>query len=130
MRIIRAAECPLVPASHEDPRSPGVLKRVLLSKADFQPGTPQMVNWAVLPAGRSFAAHYHEDMQEIFVIVQGTAEMRVGPETVRLESGDTIAIDAREVHQMSNHGDHEIHYVVVGISGGQNGRTVVVPDWR
>ena len=65
-------------------------------------------------------------MQEIFIIVEGTAEMVVANQAVPLERGDTIAIDAREVHRMSNRGTRDVEYVVLGITGDQGGRTVVV----
>jgi mannose-6-phosphate isomerase-like protein (cupin superfamily) len=126
MRILRASDRSFVPASHEDPRSPGAWKRVLFEKADLQAGVVQMINWARLPAGSRFAAHYHEDMQEVFIIIQGTAEMRVAAETAVLNRGDAIAIDPREVHQMRNLGDSDVEYLVVGISAGKDGRTVVV----
>jgi len=53
-----------------------------------------MVNWASLGAGKQFARHYHEDMQEIFIIVQGEAEITVGDESATLCRGDAVVIDA------------------------------------
>ena len=92
----------------------------------MQVGTVQMVNWARLPVGRSFAAHFHEDMQEIFIIVHGVARMVVGEETAVLQRGDVVLVDVREIHQMWNDGEEDVEYVVVGISSGKGGRTVVV----
>ena len=106
--------------------NPGVWKKVLLEKADFQAGQVQMVNWARLPSGNSFAPHYHEDMQEVFVIVQGTAELTVGGEVVTLGRGDAVLIDAHETHQMSNPGLDDVEYVAIGVSRGTGGKTVVV----
>ena len=126
MKYVSAADRPLVPAGHEDPRAPGVWKRVLLEKAELWPGKVQMINWAVLPVDSSFAAHYHEDMQEVFVIIAGAAKATVGDQTVTLRGGDTIVIDPREVHHMWNIGDVDVQYVALGISGDANGRTVVV----
>ena len=126
MKIIRGNDKSFVPASHENPLAPGVWKKVLLQRDELQPGTVQMVNWARLPAGSSFSAHYHEDMQEIFIIVAGEAEMVVAGETVVLGRGDTIAIDPREVHRMSNRGSEDVEYLVVGVTGNKGGKTVVV----
>jgi mannose-6-phosphate isomerase-like protein (cupin superfamily) len=127
MRTIFAADRSFVPAGHEDPRSPGVWKKMLLDRADLQPGTVRMINWARLPVGKSFAAHYHEDMQEVFIILDGVAQAKVGAEMVTLRRGDTIVIDPREVHQMWNRGDEDVEYVALGICGSAHGRTVVVP---
>ncbi len=126
MRVVRGADRPLVAASHEDPHNPGVLKRVLLDKADLQLGRVQMVNWALMPAGSRFARHYHEDMQEVFVLVAGVVEMTVAAETLSMARGDTVVIDALEAHQMYNPGPDEAEYLVLGVSAGQGGQTIVV----
>jgi len=126
LRSIRSAELPFVPAGHEEPQDPGVWKKVLLAKADFQAGHVQMINWARLPAGKSFAPHYHEDMQEVFVIVHGTAELTVGGESVTLGRGDAVLIDPHEVHGMTNSGPDDVEYLAIGVSRGTGGKTVVV----
>ncbi len=126
MKISYGADYEFVPASHENPLDPGVWKKVLFPKADLQAGVVQMVNWARLGAGKHFAAHYHEDMQEIFIILQGEAHLTVETQTAVLRSGDAVRIDPREVHAMSNPGTEDVQYVVVGITSGMGGRTVVV----
>lgn len=93
MKLILASDKPFVPASHENPLAPGVWKKVLFQREELPPGRVQMVNWARLPVGNSFSAHYHEDMQEIFIILSGQAEMVVAGVTMLLGRGDTIAID-------------------------------------
>ena len=88
MRVIRFADSPFLPAGHENPASPGVLRKVLLGKADLRPGRMQMINWASLGVGKRFAPHYHEDMQEVFVVMQGTAEITIAGETTVLRLGE------------------------------------------
>jgi mannose-6-phosphate isomerase-like protein (cupin superfamily) len=126
MKVIRCDDKAYVPASHENPLAPGVWKKVLFQRDELQPGTVQMVNWARLPPGSSFAAHYHEDMQEVFIIVAGEAEMTARGQTVALGRGDTIAVDACEVHSMANRGNEDVEYVVFGVTGNKGGKTVVV----
>ncbi len=126
MRKIPFVSRSFVPASHENPLSPGVLKKVLLEKADLQRGRVQMVNWASLAVGKRFARHYHEDMQEIFILVQGEAKITVGQETATLSRGDTVLIDPREVHQMQNSGPETVEYLAIGITTEAGGKTVVV----
>jgi mannose-6-phosphate isomerase-like protein (cupin superfamily) len=126
MRIIPFASRPFVPAGHENPLSPGVVRKALLEKPDLQPGRVQMINWANLGAGKTFAPHYHEDMQEIFVLVQGEAEITVGTETATLRRGDAVLIDPREIHQMQAIGSEDVEYVAIGITAKEGGRTVVV----
>ncbi|MCA9057790.1 MAG: cupin domain-containing protein [Planctomycetaceae bacterium] len=124
MQYISSAASPFVPASHEDPRNPGVLKRVIATATQLQYGQVQMLNWASLPAGRSFQPHYHEDMQEVFVLLTGQVQMTVNGQCVEMNAGDTVIVEPREVHVMTNSGDAPAEYLVFGISSGQGGRTI------
>ena len=85
-----------------------------------------MINWARLPAGSSFRAHYHEDMEETFVILAGVAQMKVGPDQYELGRGDTLVVSPGEIHTMEARGSEDVEYIVVGISLGKQGRTIVV----
>jgi mannose-6-phosphate isomerase-like protein (cupin superfamily) len=126
MRVIRGTELKFMAASHEDPGNPGVLKKVLLQRDDLIEGRVQMINWALLPAGQAFRAHYHEDMEEVFIIISGRAEITVDKERTKLQEGDAVVIPARGIHKMKNIGGEDVEYVVVGVSGGTLGRTVNV----
>ena len=126
MRIVRGGEIDFVPASHEDPRDPGCLKRVLAGKQDLMAGKVQMVNWSKLPVGKSFQSHYHEDMQEIFVLTDGEVTMTIEGQEYRLVAGDAVLVDPREVHDMTNVGQVDVTYIVFGISKETGGKTVVV----
>jgi mannose-6-phosphate isomerase-like protein (cupin superfamily) len=128
MRLISFAASAFEPAAHENPLSPGVLKKVLLKKADLQPGRVQMINWASLGVGKRFARHYHEDMQEVFILVRGEAEITVSADIVKLRRGDAIVIDPREIHQMCNAGSEEVEYLALGITSEAGGRTVVMEE--
>lgn len=126
MRVIRGSEIQFVPASHEDPDKPGVLKRVLAKRDDLIDGRVQMINWASLPAGSSFRAHYHEDMEEVFIILTGLVEMTVDGKSNELRPGDAIVIAPREVHKMKNLTDQDLEYIVLGMTTDEGGQTVVV----
>lgn len=126
MKITKGSTLPFIPASHEDPKNPGSLKRVLVKKDDVQTGHLQMINWAKLPVGKSFQAHYHEDLEEIFILLAGTAELTVDSETVQLVKGDSVCVPARAVHSMKNVSEVDIEFIAVGITAGVGGKTVVV----
>ena len=128
MKIIRGSELEYLPASHENPNDPGCLKKVMASKDDLLVGRVMMVNWSKLPQGKSFQSHYHEDMQEVFVMIDGTVAMDVDGETFELAGGDSILIDPREIHRMTNTGETDVTYLVFGISTEQGGKTVVVDE--
>lgn len=126
MKFIPADNRPFEPASHELRENPGVWKRVIASRDELLAGQVQMINWVKLPVGSSFRAHYHEDMEEMFIVVDGLATMKCGDDEVNLGPGDTVVVAPREVHVMWNRGDRDVQYIVVGITLGQNGKTVVV----
>ena len=126
MEFLSAESQTFVPASHEDPLQPGVLKRVIATHQLFQQGHVQMLNWARLPAGNSFQPHYHEDMQEAFVLISGRVQMIVNQAVCQMAPGDAVLVSPGEIHQMVNHGEQDAEYIVFGISAGQNGKTIVV----
>lgn len=133
MNFIPSNTSGFIPASHEDPENPGVLKRVIATQRSFQAGQVQMLNWAQLPVGSSFQPHYHEDMQEVFVLVSGIVTMTVDEQSggsaserhVTMHPGDTVIINPTEIHQMHNVGDVVAEYIVFGISSQKGGMTVV-----
>lgn len=126
MNFIPSNASDFIPASHEDPANPGVIKRVIATQRDFQAGQVQMLNWARLPVGSSFQPHYHEDMQEVFVLLTGIVSMMGSDRTMTMRPGDTVIINPAEIHQMQNVGDVVAEYIVFGISAQKGGRTVVV----
>jgi quercetin dioxygenase-like cupin family protein len=126
MKFIPSNASDFVPASHEDPKNPGVLKRVIATAADLHAGQVPMLNWSQLAAGNSFRPHYHEDMQEVFVLLSGQVTMQVGNAAVTMNPGDTVIIEPTEIHQMTNASDELAEYLVFGIASGKGGKTVVV----
>lgn len=126
MQLVRGSQIEFIPASHEDPKDPGVLKRVLATHGDLIKGQIMMVNWALLPIGKSFQAHYHEDMQEVFIVLNGTVTMTVNKEDHALTKADAIIIDPKEVHQMENKCNEDVEYIVFGVSTEEGGKTINV----
>lgn len=125
MKVIRFHDLPLTPASHEDPHNPGVYKKVLSTSSDLLPGKVQMVNWAIIPAGKSFRAHYHESLQELFVVIKGEVRVNVNHKEETLMEGDAALISPGEVHTMANERRDEAELLVVGIAVSEKGKTVV-----
>lgn len=126
MKIIRSEDLKFEPASHEDKSSPGCLKKVLVTKDELSPGRLQMINWALLPKSKSFSSHYHQDMQEVFVILNGEVEIEIDDESARLKAGDAVLIPEQAVHRMSNVSSEDVYYIALGVSRESGGKTIVV----
>jgi uncharacterized cupin superfamily protein len=71
---------------------------------------------AVPPGKRAFPFHCHLANEEMFFVLEGRGEIRVGDETHSIRKGDVIACPpgGRETaHQIVNTGDQELRYLAV-----------------
>jgi len=116
-----------VTAGHEDPQNPGVVKKVIFTANDVEiNGTVQMINWCQMKPGKSFARHYHEYMDEIFIILSGQAEITIDQETAPIEATDTVFIPQQAQHEMKNIGTEDVVYIAMGVVTKPGGKTVIV----
>lgn len=126
MKKIKIQDIPEEAASHEDILNPGVWKRVLFTLTDFDMGSRlQMVNLARMPKGKGFTAHHHQDMAEIFIILKGKAKISINGEYETLRKYEAVLIPKGQVHKMINIGKTDLDYLVIGVSLGESGKTVV-----
>lgn len=57
---------------------------------------------ARLPPGASTTPHYHSQTEEIYFILEGCGQMRVGDESRLVQPGDAIAIPPGATHEITN----------------------------
>lgn len=126
MQIVRFKDLDFIPASHENPNDPGALKKVLLKRDNIPAGRIQMINWAKIPVGKSFAPHYHENMVEVFIIMSGKVRVKIDSEEAFLEKGDMVVAMEGQVHTMTNLSDEDVEYITMGIITSEGGRTVTI----
>ncbi len=88
------------------------------------------INAIVLPSGFWTNRHFHERQEETYFVHRGTLEFELGeaPETVRLGPGGTIRVDASTIRKVTNVGDEDAVYVVVGGADGYVGRDGRQPE--
>jgi mannose-6-phosphate isomerase-like protein (cupin superfamily) len=126
MKIIKNNDIAFIPASHENPQDPGCLKKVLFKRDDLDPGRVQMINWSILIKNKSFEKHYHEDMEEVFIILSNEATIIIENEKEILKKGDAVFIPIKQIHQMINETNTDTEYLSIGIATGDTGRTINV----
>lgn len=71
---------------------------------------------AVPPGMRAFPFHNHRVNEEMFFVLQGTGEVRIGERTYPIRAGDVIACPAggkEAAHQIVNTGTEELRYLAV-----------------
>ena len=56
--------------------------------------------------------HEHSQITEIYLVAQGTAEIRVEKETIILAAGDMIVIDPHEAHTFLASSPDYLHFVI------------------
>lgn len=74
-------------------------------------------NIAAVPPGKSaFPYHSHRVNEEMFFVLRGAGEVRIGAERYPLRAGDIVACPAggpESAHQIINTGDEELRYLAV-----------------
>jgi mannose-6-phosphate isomerase-like protein (cupin superfamily) len=116
-----------LPASHEDIKNPGSYKKIIY-KDTYHPikGKLKMINWAFLPKKKCFRNHLHQDMDEIFIILNGKVKIIINNQKQILERGDLVLIPKNQSHKMCNVGRIGVNYIAIGLSLGLDGKTIVL----
>ena len=83
--------------------------RVLLD-ADAGGARKQSLAEAELEPGQATERHYHADTEEIYVLLEGTADMEVEGERRRVAPGDAILIPAGAWHKIRA-GDERVRFL-------------------
>lgn len=66
---------------------------------------------ARLPPGVGTVAHYHRRTEEIYYILSGTGQMRLGDAWRSVGPGDAIAIPPGAVHEIVNQGTEQLKFL-------------------
>ena len=87
-------------------------------------------NITVVPPGkRAFPLHNHRVNEEMFLVLEGSGEVRLGEERYPIKQGDIIACPpggVESAHQIINTGAAELRYLAV--SSQQSPEVVDYPD--
>ena len=80
--------------------------------------------------GQTTAPHYHPRTEEIYYILSGEGQMRIGDEVRRVGPGDAIAIPPGETHQITNTGSETLRFLCCCAPGYEHEDTVLVETQR
>ena len=67
----------------------------------------------LVPAGKAEVAHRHTAASQVFVILAGTARMRLDGRTLDLATGDSLHVPAGVLHQFCNDGVEPVRFLVI-----------------
>ena len=89
--------------------------REILTKGEYK-GNARLVGTITLAPGCSIGAHVHENEEEIFYIIKGTATYDDNGETVLLSEGDSCICLGGQKHSIANRmseGDVQLFAVIL-----------------
>ena len=75
------------------------------------------VNWLEVPSGASEELRSHEEAEQVYVVVKGTATLSSTGDTQRLEEGDLAMIPPATDHSIANDGTEALALVSVQSPG-------------
>ena len=89
-------------------------------------------NVLVLPEGYDAGAHYHDEQEELYLVLQGKIEFTFGEDEsdrFTLEPGGLARVDPATVRSFRNvSGSEDAVYLCVGGAGGYVGRDGMMPE--
>ena len=81
---------------------------------------------ARLPVGAATTPHYHPRTEEIYYILAGEGQMRVGEHTGRVGPGDAVAIPPGQPHQIANTGPQILKFLCCCAPAYEHEDTILV----
>ncbi|MDX1813711.1 MAG: cupin domain-containing protein [Candidatus Bathyarchaeia archaeon] len=93
----------------------GYSKKILLTEDDLK-SEGHIVQIVKNRAHTEIKPHYHEWMIEIYHVLSGNAIVFCGDLRTRVESGDTLLCEPREVHGVVNDTDNDFVFAVFKIN--------------
>src|SRR5688572_348241 len=75
--------------------------------------------------GASTTPHYHPLTEEIYYILEGSGQMRIGAELQPVGPGDAIAIPPGEIHTITNTGGMTLKFLCCCAPGYEDSDTVL-----
>lgn len=79
----------------------GCLLRRIAPAPDFVDESPWGTAWVRLAPGKCTDPHAHDE-DEMFIILSGVAQMKIGDEASPMAAGDVVRIPRNEVHSIAN----------------------------
>jgi mannose-6-phosphate isomerase-like protein (cupin superfamily) len=88
------------------------------------------VNVIVLPEGYDAGTHYHEEQEELYLVLRGTIEIEFPEDgkSFTLSEGGLARVDPHTHRHVRNVGSGEAAYYIVGGKDGYVGRDGRAPD--
>ena len=88
--------------------------------------------WRLLPpgtGGKGSYGHRHRDQEEIYFVVRGNLEFKLGDEVVEVGPRTAVRIAADLFRSVHNSSDEEAEMVIVSVRSDDEDQTEMTPDF-
>ena len=72
------------------------------------------ISLAKLQPTLSYERHTHDDHEEVYYIIAGRGNIKIGNETTKFRDGDIIYIPEKSAHSITNDGDEMVEFLAFG----------------
>jgi mannose-6-phosphate isomerase-like protein (cupin superfamily) len=72
------------------------------------------VSLAKLQPSLSYEPHEHKDHEEIYYIIKGSGQIKIGDEIAKFREGDVIYIPEKTSHSITNDGNEMVEFLAFG----------------
>jgi len=107
-----------------------IVKRIQ-NNLSLQDGTVRfLVIWDTkLENSAAITPHLHEDVEEVYYVIEGTGRMTIGDEEKNVAAGDVIYVPARKIHTLIQSGVKPLRFITVSIDLSEAARRGAAPTY-
>jgi len=73
--------------------------------------------------------HLHEDVEEVYYVIEGTGRITIGDEEKNVTAGDVIYIPPRKIHTLIQSGVKPLRFITVSIDLSEAARHGAAPTY-
>jgi mannose-6-phosphate isomerase-like protein (cupin superfamily) len=74
--------------------------------------------------------HYHDELEEIYIITSGTLTMRFGDDIVKVPAGSAVQVEPKTPRSHRNEGDEPVDMWAISRRLGNNDATLIKKFWE
>jgi len=68
------------------------------------------VSLTELHPNKSTKGHSHNDIDEVYIFIQGKGEMEIAQKTIKVKAGDVVPVEEGKFHRVHNKGKEDLKF--------------------